>query len=203
MIPPLSVAFPDPHEYGESESPRQRRRSHSILSDTIVFRSNLVAEVRLGYTRNHFTTAPATLGLDFSTLGIGKRRFRPEGAFTIAMFPRSTGGRLDTLGMNRAGLIDGTWRTRASSGARDVGPCDATIQRGAQSRAWIRRVSPSIRRGQYVFGQGHAGNRTRSRVDRPPLRLRDVSAGCADGGQITGDPTFQRVADLLRPVRAG
>jgi len=63
MIPRPSASLPDPGTNGEFGT-RANDRLSSILSEPIVFRSNLVAEVRLGYTRNHFTTAPATLGLD-------------------------------------------------------------------------------------------------------------------------------------------
>src|SRR5262249_62048202 len=102
----VSVAFPDPGTNGEFGT-RANDRLSSVLSDTIVFRSNLVGEIRVGYTRSHFTTTPATLGVDFTTLGIGSADPALKAHSALAMFPRiEVGGGVDSLGMNRAGLID-------------------------------------------------------------------------------------------------
>jgi hypothetical protein len=94
----VSVAFPDPGTNGELGT-RANDRLSSVLSDTIMLRSNLVAEIRLGYTRNRFTTTPATLGLDFATLGIGSADPALKAHSALAMFPRiEVGGGIDSLG---------------------------------------------------------------------------------------------------------
>src|SRR5207245_9695008 len=114
--PTVRIAFPDRGPNGERGT-RANDRLSGVLSHTFLFRSSLIAEFRLGYTRNHFTTSPATLGLDFTSLGIGGGDPALKAHSALAMFPRiDVRSGLDAMGMNRAGLIEDLEDTRELQG---------------------------------------------------------------------------------------
>jgi hypothetical protein len=153
--PTVSAAFPDPGTNGEFGT-RANDRLSSVLSDTIVFRSNLVGEIRLGYTRSRFTTTPATLGVDFGTLGIGSADPALKAHSALAMFPRiEVGGGIDALGMNRAGLIDDLEGTRELQAHVTWVSGTHTVKSGVQlARMGFDVFRPEYPSGQYVFGTG-------------------------------------------------
>ena len=199
--PTVSVAFPDPGTNGEFGT-RANDRLSSILSDTIVFRSNLVAEVRLGYTRNHFTTTPATLGLDFSTLGIGSADSALKAHSAIAMFPRiEVGGGIDALGMNRAGLIDDLEDTRELQAHATWVHATHTIKGGAQlARMGFDVFRPEYPSGQYVFGAGFTqGPNPATASTTAGFGFATFLLGAPTSGQITGDPRFRASQAYVAP----
>jgi outer membrane receptor protein involved in Fe transport len=199
--PTISVAFPDPGTNGELGT-RANDRLSSVLSDTVVFRSNLVAEVRFGYTRSHFTTSPATLGLDFGSLGIGAGdpALKPHSA--IAMFPRiEVGGGIDTLGMNRAGLIDDLEGTRELQAHLTWLRGAHTIKSGLQlARMGFDVFRPEYPSGQYVFGTGFTqGPNPAVASTTGGFGLATFLLGQPTGGQITGDPRFRASQSYFAP----
>ena len=190
--PTVSVAYPDPGTNGEFGT-RANDRLSSVLSDTVVFRSNLVAEIRLGYTRNHFTTAPATLGLDFATLGIGSADPGLKAHSALAMFPRiEVGGGIDSLGMNRAGLIDDLEDTRELQAHVTWLNGTHTIKGGLQvARMGFDVFRPEYPSGQYVFGAGFTqGPNPATASTTAGFGVATFLLGAPTGGQITGDPRF-------------
>ncbi len=199
--PTVSVAFPDPGTNGEFGT-RANDRLSTVASDTIVFGSNLVAEIRWGYTRNHFTTTPATLGLDFATLGIGSADPALKAHSALAMFPRiEVGGGIEPLGMNRAGLIDdleGTGELQAHvtwiRGAH-------TIKSGLQfARLGFDVFRPEYPSGQYVFGTGFTqGPNPAVASTTAGFGFATFLLGAPTGGQITGDPRFDAAQRYVAP----
>jgi hypothetical protein len=190
--PTVSVAFPDPGTNGEAGT-RANDRLSSILSDTIMFRSNLIAEVRFGYTRNRFTTDPATLGLDFETLGIGSADPALKAHSAIAMFPRiEVGGGIDSLGMNRAGLIDDLEGTHELQGHVTWLAGSHAIKGGLQwARMGFDVFRPEYPSGQYVFGTAFTqGPNPATATTTAGLGFATFLLGAPTGGQITGDPRF-------------
>lgn len=199
--PTVSVAFPDPGTNGEAGT-RANDRLSSVLSDTIVFRSNLVAEIRLGYTRNHFTTTPATLGLDFATLGIGSADPALKAHSALAMFPRiEVGGGIDSLGMNRAGLIDDLEDTREVQAHVTWLNGSHTIKGGLQAaRMGFDVFRPEFPSGQYVFGAGFTqGPNPATASTTAGFGFATFLLGAPTGGQITGDPRFHASQKYVAP----
>lgn len=190
--PTVSVAFPDPGTNGEAGT-RANDGLSSIVSDTIMFRPNLIAEVRFGYTRSHFTTAPATLGLDFETLGIGSADPALKAHSAIAMFPRiEVGGGIDSLGMNRAGLIDDLEGTRELQGHVTWMIGSHAIKGGVQwARMGFDVFRPEYPSGQYTFGPAFTqGPNPATASTTAGFGLATFLLGAPTGGQITGDPRF-------------
>jgi hypothetical protein len=199
--PTVSVAYPDPGTNGEFGT-RANDRLSSVVSDTIVFRSNLVAEVRFGYTRNRFTTSPATLGLDFSSLGIGAADPALKAHSALAMFPRiDVGGGIDSLGMNRAGLIDDLEGTRELQAHLTWLRDSHTIKSGVQTaRMGFDVFRPEYPSGQYVFGTGFTqGPNPAVASTTSGLGLATFLLGAPTGGQITGDPRFRASQGYFAP----
>ena len=199
--PTISVAFPDPGTNGEAGT-RANDRLSSVLSDTIVFRSNLVAEVRFGYTRNRFTTSPATLGLDFGSLGIGAADPALKAHSAIAMFPRiEVGGGIDSLGMNRAGLIDDLEGTRELQAHVTWLRGAHTIKSGLQlARMGFDVFRPEYPSGQYVFGNGFTqGPNPAVASTTGGFGFATFLLGQPTGGQITGDPRFLASQSYFAP----
>jgi hypothetical protein len=197
----VSVAFPDPGTNGELGT-RANDRLSSVLSDTIMLRSNLVAEIRLGYTRNLFTTTPATLGLDFATLGIGSADPALKAHSALAMFPRiEVGGGIDSLGMNRAGLIDDLEDTRELQAHVTWIRGSHTIKGGLQAaRMGFDVFRPEYPSGQYVFGPGFTqGPNPATASTTAGLGFATFLLGAPTGGQITGDPRFNTSQTYLGP----
>lgn len=197
----VSVAFPDPGTNGEFGT-RANDRLSAVLSDTVVFRSNLVAEIRLGYTRNHFTTTPATLGLDFASLGIGSADPALKAHSALAMFPRiDVGGGLDALGMNRAGLIDDLEGTRELQAHLTWLKGSHTIKGGLQAaRMGFDVFRPEYPSGQYVFGVGFTqGPNPAVASTTAGFGFATFLLGAPTGGQITGDPRFHASQKYLAP----
>ena len=199
--PTVSVAFPDPGTNGEAGT-RANDRLSSVLSDTIVFGSNLVAEIRLGYTRNHFTTTPATLGLDFTTLGIGSADSALKAHSALAMFPRiEVGSGIDSLGMNRAGLIDDLEDTREVQAHVTWLKRAHTIKGGLQgARLGFDVFRPEYPSGQYVFGTGFTqGPNPATASTTAGFGFATFLLGAPTGGQITGDPRFHASQTYFAP----
>jgi hypothetical protein len=199
--PTISVAFPDPGTNGQFGT-RANDRLSSVLSDTIVLRSNLVAEVRFGYTRNHFTTSPATLGLDFSTLGIGAADGALKAHSALAMFPRiDVGGGIASLGMDRAGLIDDLEGTRELQAHVSWLRGSHTIKSGLQlARMSFDVFRPEYPSGQYVFGPGFTqGPNPAAASTAAGFGLATFLLGAPTGGQITGDPRFRASQGYFAP----
>lgn len=199
--PTVSVAFPDPGTNGEFGT-RANDRLSSVVSDTIVFRSNLVAEIRFGYTRNHFTTTPATLGLDFATLGIGSADPALKAHSALAMFPRiDVGGGLDALGMNRAGLIDDLEGTRELQAHLTWVTGAHTVKSGLQfARMGFDVFRPEYPSGQYVFSPVFTqGPNPASASTTAGFGFATFLLGAPTGGQITGDPTFKTSQRYVAP----
>jgi TonB dependent receptor-like, beta-barrel len=190
--PTVSVAFPDPGTNGERGT-RANDRLSAVLSDTVLFRSNLVGEFRLGYTRNHFTTTPATLGGDFSSLGIGSGDPALAAHSAIAMFPRiEVGGGIDSLGMNRAGLIDDLENTAELQAHLTWMKGAHAVKGGVQlARMGFDVFRPEYPSGQYVFGPGFTqGPNPQQASGTAGFGLATFLLGAPTGGQITGDPRF-------------
>jgi hypothetical protein len=200
--PTVSVAYPDPGTNGEFGK-RANERMSSVLSDTIMFRSNLIAEVRFGYTRNHFTTSPATLGLDFSTLGIGSDDPALKAHSALAMFPRieMIGTGLDALGMNRAGLIDDLEDTRELQGHLTWLAGSHTIKSGLHfARMGFDVFRPEYPSGNYQFGPAFTqGPKPAVASTRAGFGLATFLLGAPTGGQITGDPRFHTWQNYVAP----
>jgi Carboxypeptidase regulatory-like domain/TonB dependent receptor-like, beta-barrel len=199
--PTVSLAFPDPGTNGENGT-RANDRLSSIVSDTIMFRPNLIAEVRFGYTRNHFTTSPATLGLDFSTLGIGSADPSLKAHSAIAMFPRiDVGGGIDPLGMNRAGLIDDLEDTRELQSHITWVRSTHTIKGGLQfARMGFDVFRPEYPSGQYVFGPAFTqGPNPATASTTAGLGFATFLLGAPTSGQITGDPRFHSSQKYFAP----
>ncbi len=199
--PTVSVAFPDPGINGEAGT-RANDRLSAVLSDTIVFRPNVVAEIRVGYTRNHATTAPATLGLDFSTLGIGSADPALKAHSAIAMFPRiEVGGGIDPLGMNRAGLIDDLEGTRELQAHVTWVQGTHTIKGGLQlARIGFDVFRPEYPSGQYTFGAGFTqGPNPATASTTAGFGFATFLLGAPTGGQITGDPRFHTSQTYMAP----
>jgi hypothetical protein len=164
-----------------------------VLSDTVVFGSNLVAEIRWGYTRNHFTTTPATLGLDFANLGIGSADPALKAHSALAMFPRiEVGGGIEPLGMNRAGLIDDLEGTREVQANLTWVRSTHTIKSGLQfARMGFDVFRPEYPSGQYVFETGFTqGPNPAVASTTAGFGFATFLLGAPTGGQITGDPRF-------------
>jgi len=199
--PTVSAAFPDPGTNGEFGT-RANDRLSSVLSDTIVFRSNLVGEIRLGYTRSRFTTAPATLGVDFATLGIGSADPALKAHSALAMFPRiEVGGGIDALGMNRAGLIDDLEGTRELQAHVTWVRGTHTVKSGLQlARMAFDVFRPEYPSGQYVFGTGFTqGPNPATASTTAGFGFATFLLGAPTGGQITGDPRFFTAQKYLAP----
>ena len=199
--PTVSIAFPDPGTNGEFGT-RANDRLSSILSDTIMFRSDLVAEIRVGYTRNRFTTSPATLGLDFATLGIGSADPSLKTHSALAMFPRiEVGGGIDSLGMNRAGLIDDLEGTRELQAHVTWMKGSHAIKGGLQfARMGFDVFRPEYPSGQYVFGPAFTqGPNPATASTTAGLGFATFLLGAPTGGQITGDPRFLTSQKYLAP----
>ncbi len=199
--PTVSVAYPDPGVNGEFGT-RANDRLSSVLSDTIMVRSNLVAEIRVGYTRNRFTTTPATLGLDFSTLGIGSADPALKAHSAIAMFPRiDLVGGLDSLGMNRAGLIDDLEGTREVQAHLTWLTGAHTIKSGVQlARMGFDVFRPEYPSGQYVFGPAFTqGPNPATASTTAGFGFATFLLGAPTGGQITGDPRFRSSQKYFGP----
>ena len=197
--PTISVAFPDPGTNGELGT-RANDRLSSVLSDTIVFRSNLVAEVRFGYTRSLFTTAPATLGLDFGSLGIGGADPALKAHSAVAMFPRIEVSGVDALGMNRAGLIDDLEGTKELQAHVSWLRGSHTIKGGLQlARMGFDVFRPEYPSGQYVFGGGFTqGPNPAAASTTAGFGFATFLLGAPTGGQVTGDPRFRASQGYLR-----
>jgi Carboxypeptidase regulatory-like domain/TonB dependent receptor/TonB-dependent Receptor Plug Domain len=199
--PTVSVAFPDPGTNGEFGT-RANDRLSAVLSDTVVFGSSLVAEIRWGYTRSHFTTAPATLGLDFATLGIGSADSALKTHSAVAMFPRiEVGGGIDPLGMNRAGLIDDLEGTRELQAHATWVRNTHTIKGGFQfARMGFDVFRPEYPSGQYVFGPGFTqGPNPATASTSGGFGFATFLLGAPTGGQITGDPRFRAAQRYVAP----
>lgn len=190
--PTVSIAFPDPGTNGERGT-RANDRLSAVLSDTVLFRSNLIAEFRLGYTRNHFTTSPATLGLDFTSLGIGSGDPALKAHSALAMFPRiDVQSGIDPLGMNRAGLIDDLEDTRELQGHITWVKGAHAIKGGLHlARMGFDVFRPEYPSGQYIFGPGFTqGPNPQQASGTAGFGLATFLLGAPTGGQITGDPRF-------------
>jgi outer membrane receptor protein involved in Fe transport len=199
--PTVSVAFPDPGTNGEFGT-RANDRLSSVLSDTVVFRPNLVAEIRVGYTRNRFTTTPATLGLDFGTLGIGSADSALKAHSALAMFPRiEVGGGIDSLGMNRAGLIDDLEDTRELQAHVTWLNGSHTVKGGVQAaRMGFDVFRPEYPSGQYTFGAGFTqGPNPATASTTAGFGFATFLLGAPTGGQITGDPRFHTAQKYVAP----
>ena len=199
--PTVNVAFPDPGTNGEAGT-RANDRLSAVLSDTIVFRSNVVAEVRWGYTRNRFTTSPATLGLDFATLGIGTADPALKAHSATAMFPRvDVGGGIDPLGMNRAGLIDDLEGTHEAQGHLTWVRAAHTVKTGAQfARMTFNVFRPEYPSGQYVFSSAFTqGPNPAVASTTAGFGFATFLLGAPTGGQITGDPKFHASQGYVAP----
>jgi len=199
--PTVSVAYPDPGTNGEFGT-RANDRLSSVVSDTIVFRNSLVGEVRFGYTRNRFTTTPATLGLDFGSLGIGAADPALKTHSALAMFPRiEVGGGIDSLGMNRAGLIDDLEGTRELQAHVTWLRDSHTIKSGVQiARMGFDVFRPEYPSGQYVFGTGFTqGPNPAVASTTAGFGFATFLLGAPTGGQITGDPRFRASQGYIAP----
>ena len=190
--PTVSVAFPDPGTNGEAGT-RANDGLSSIVSDTIMFRPNLIAEVRFGYTRSHFTTAPATLGLDFETLGIGSRGSRAQSTLGDRDVPEDRGGRRHRSTRHEPRRPDRrSGRDPRAAGARHL---DDRLARDQRRRAvgahGVRRVPAGI-----PVGPIHVRLR-RSRKGRIQPRRRRPRA--SDWRRSSSE---RRRADRLRAIRA-
>jgi hypothetical protein len=199
--PTVSVAFPDPGTNGEFGT-RANDRVSSVLSDTLVIRSNMVAEARFGYTRNRFTTTPATLGLDFATLGIGSGDPALKAHSALAMFPRiEVGGGIDPLGMNRAGLIDDLEGTREVQAHLTWIKGTHAVKSGLQlARMQFDVFRPEYPSGQYVFGPAFTqGPNPAVASTTAGFGFATFLLGAPTGGQITGDPLFHASQGYVAP----
>ena len=189
---PVNEAFPDPGTNGERGTVANDRLS-AVLSDTVVFRSNLIGEFRLSHTRNRFTTTPSTLGFDFSTLGIGAADPGLKEQSAVLLFPRvEISGGLAPLGMNRAGLIDDDESATELQG-------HVTWVKGAHSLKAGLSVSqmgfdvfrPEYPSGQYTYGAGFTqGPNPSAASGTAGYGVATFLLGAPSGGQISGDPTF-------------
>ncbi len=188
----VNEAFPDPGTNGERGTTANSRVS-AVLSDTVLFSSNLIGEFRVSYTRNHATTTPSTLGFDFSTLGIGAADPGLKAQSAVSMFPRiEVGSGIAPLGMSRAGLIDDT------EGATEL-QGHVTWVKGAHTWKGGLNISkmgfdvfrPEYPSGQYVYGAGYTqGPNPSAASSAAGYGLATFMLGAPTGGQITGDPTF-------------
>jgi len=187
----VNEAFPDPGTNGERGTTANSRVS-AVLSDTVLFASNLIGQFRVSYTRSHATTTPSTLGFDFSTLGIGAADPGLKAHSAVSMFPRIEVSGLAPLGMSRAGLIDDTESATELQG-------HVTWVKGAHTWKGGLNVSkmgfdvfrPEYPSGQYVYGAGYTqGPNPSAASSAAGYGLATFMLGAPTGGQITGDPTF-------------
>ena len=188
----VSVAFPDPGTNGE-RGVRANNRVSAVLSDTVLFRPNLVGEFRVSYTRNRFTTTPSTLGFDFSTLGIGADDPGLQAHSAVALFPRiEVGGGIDSLGMSRAGLIDDLENAKELQGQLTWVKGSHTWKAGlsvAQMNFDVFR--PEYPSGQYIFGAGYTqGPNPSAASTTAGYGLATFLLGAPTSGVLTGDPFF-------------
>jgi hypothetical protein len=186
--PTVSIAFPDPGTNGERGT-RANDRVSAVLSDTVTFGSTLVGEFRASYTRNRFTTTPATLGFDFTQLGIGSSVKEHS---SVAMFPRiEVGNGVDSLGMNRAGLIDDKEDTRELQGHLTWLGGAHVVKAGFQAaRMGFDVFRPEYPSGQYVFSAGFTQGPNPAQANNTGFGLASFLLGAPTSGRITGDPHF-------------
>jgi len=118
------------------------------------------------------------------------------------MFPRiDVGGGLDALGMNRAGLIDDLEDTRELQAHATWVHATHTIKGGAQlARLGFDVFRPEYPSGQYVFGTGFTqGPNPAAASTTAGFGFATFLAGCAEGGQDHGDPTFHASQTYFAP----
>ena len=203
--PTISVAFPDPGTNGEFGT-RANDRLSSVLSDTIMFRPNLVAEVRFGYTRNRFTTIARNAGTRFREPRHRRGGSCIEGAFRHRDVPENRGGGgIDPLGMNRAGLIDDLEGTRELQAHVTWLRGAHTIKSGLQfARMGFDVFRPEYPSGQYVFGTGFTqGPNPAVASTTAGFGFATFLLGAADRRSDHGRPAVPGVTEVFRAVRAG
>ncbi len=97
----VNAAFPGEGVNGEQGKIGNRPRS-AVLSDTVVFRPNLIGEFRANVTRNVIRTAPRSAGFDFTQLGF-PRELKDRAA--VLLFPRFQITDATNLGPDRASFF--------------------------------------------------------------------------------------------------
>ena len=123
------------------------------------------------------------------------------------MFPRiEVGGGIDSLGMNRAGLIDDLEGTRELQGHVTWVAGSHAIKGGVQwARMGFDVFRPEYPSGQYVFGTAFTqGPNPATASTTAGFGLATFLLGAPTGGQVTGDPRFhasQKYIALVRPGR--
>ncbi len=95
--PYTNIAFPGE---GTNGGGNQSSVAHTAaLSDTHMFRANLIGEFRASYSRSVTTLTPLSVGFDITTLGLPQYL---KSASTDALFPRFNIGDFTAIGPDRA-----------------------------------------------------------------------------------------------------
>ncbi|PYR01460.1 MAG: hypothetical protein DMF97_07625 [Acidobacteria bacterium] len=118
------------------------------------------------------------------------------------MFPRiDVGGGIDSLGMNRAGLIDDLEDTRELQAHVTWLNGRHTIKGGLKlARMGFDVFRPEYPSGQYVFGAGFTqGPNPATASTTAGYGFATFLLGAPTGGQISGDPRFHASQKYLAP----
>jgi len=188
FTPGISVAFP-----GEGVNGEQGRivsdSIYGVLSDTVTFSPNLIAQFRISTTRRVINTEPRSAGFDFTTLGFSqellnraKRRVFPRFEITDAI----------NLGPDRASYFT-----------------DAEENRDAQAHlTWVRGTHsvkvggnftfqtfnifrPERPSGQYTFARAFTqGPNPAAATATGGYGVATFLLGIPTGGQISDDPSL-------------
>ncbi|MGH9786363.1 MAG: hypothetical protein ACRD88_19515, partial [Terriglobia bacterium] len=112
FTPGINVAFP-----GEGVNGEQGRIGsdsiYSVLSDTVTFRPNLIAQFRGSTTRRVIKTEPRSAGFDFSQLGFPQSL---KNRAKTLLFPRIAPSDVASLGPNRASFFNDAEENREVQG---------------------------------------------------------------------------------------
>ena len=118
------------------------------------------------------------------------------------MFPRiDVGGGIDSLGMNRAGLIDDLEGTRELQAHVTWLRGAHTIKSGVQfARMGFDVFQAGYPSGQYIFGNGFTqGPNPAVASTTAGFGFATFLLGQPTGGQITGDPRFRASQSYFAP----
>jgi hypothetical protein len=96
--PGINIAFPSDGTNGEKGT-RTMEPQTFMLSDTVVFRPNLIGEFRMGLTRQVVNTSPRSQGYDWTQLGFAQSLYKISGQIH---FPRINIQDFASLGPDRA-----------------------------------------------------------------------------------------------------
>ncbi|HUS06182.1 MAG TPA: carboxypeptidase regulatory-like domain-containing protein [Bryobacteraceae bacterium] len=186
--PGVNIAFPDEGVNGERGTIGNRAKS-AVLSDTVMFRPNLVGEFRGSVSRNVIKTQPRSAGFDFTQLGL-PASIRETARQLI--FPRFDVSDVTSLGPDRASYFTDAEHSLEGQGHVTWMQGAHTIKFGADETFQAFNVTRGERvSGQYAF--------TRAFTQGPdPLTASSLSGfgvatfllGAPTGGSFSLDPSL-------------